>query len=245
MHKNLKSAYHPEQFQQSSPELAYFLGFLWGDGYLHKFPKTGQCTISIEILSTDMTALRPHFDRFCKWLWLPMIKKKLSQNTFSRIYSGDRAFYQYLSSLGFLNKEGSQAKALEILSEKDHPHFFRGLLDADGSIGKYKGYCVVSFTSEYDQDWSSLYQFCESIGVKPHLDKRENVRKNGKTYRHSMFWVGGESDFHKFLDAIYGSAEQDKIYLPRKYAIQQEIRRRVFLGLGGDVFNRDFKAAHQ
>ncbi len=232
----LKSNYNHEFFESPSPESAYFLGFFWGDGYLYKNPKTGGSTVSIEILSKDMKKLLKYFIMACKWNEIK-IYKKLSKNEFYRIYSGDRKFYDFLLSLGLGNKLGNYDLVLSKIPPNYHRYFYRGLLDADGSIGRYKSHCVINIASHYDQDWSSLTKFCNSLDITPKIIQTK-AKRNKAIWRNSMFVVGSQCNFFSLLDELYKNADLDGIYLPRKYNKYLEIKRRVELGINGDVTNK-------
>ena len=232
----LKAKFKEDFFNKSTPQLAYFLGFLWGDGYLYRFAKHDGTIVSIEILSSDMEKLFPYFDSACNWNHLK-IKKKLSKNEFYRIYSGDRNFYDFLSSLGFSNKSGNQNLILGKLNKEHHRYFYRGLLDSDGSIGRYKGNCIITITSRFEQDWSSLENFCKEISVPYKIKFRKILSKTAKVSQFSQFEINRKLHFFKFLDELYKDALIDGLYLPRKFHKYLDIKRFVALGISDDVKN--------
>jgi hypothetical protein len=160
------------------------------------------------------------------------IRKKLSTNDFHRIYSGDRRFYELLQSLGFDHKAGNQSLVLNYLSPDNHRHFFRGLIESDGSIGRYDGHCIVTIASHYDQNWSSLEGYAKSIGVEYRVKRVRYTTGN-----RSEFVVSSQKQFLRFLDEIYRDAAIDGVYLPRKYHKYLDVKRFITLGIPDDVTN--------
>lgn len=211
----MKSKFNENIFKKPNEEVSYFLGLLWGDGYMWK--KGRQAIISIEMLCSDLNPLSKKLKNICNWNTLKT-KKKLSKNIFLRITSNDVDFYNFLSNYGFLNKADSHDKILKFLGDKNVRYFFRGLFDADGCFSKTASGTYVIYTSEYEQNWSSLRKFCKRLKIPYRVMKRKTKRKNGKTYRFSQFSVvGGYDNSIRFLDKIYFGASKSKIYLKRKY----------------------------
>lgn len=226
----LRARFNSAALDAPTPATAYFLGFLWGDGYIYRHPAKRQSTVSIEIEADDMDSLFPHFCHICNWNVLA--RKRASSNTlFTRIYSGDPNFYARIEALGYREKAGNYQRVLEVLPAELHRFFFRGLIDADGSVGRYNAYCVLHIAGPYDQDWTSLQSFCEKLGVACRI-KRRHLTKRAS---HSVFIVSGRKAFVRLLDEIYRDINDQSPYLPRKYLIYREILHRLELGISGDV----------
>ena len=109
-------------------ELAYFLGFLWSDGYVNK--KLGN-RIMIEITEEDGTEI---FD-ILKVLADFRIYKRTRKNRKPQMsfYCSSSKICDFLASLGkYPNSTESHEKMITYIPEEYHTWFLRGYIDGDG-----------------------------------------------------------------------------------------------------------------
>jgi len=109
-------------------ELAYFLGFLWADGYV-KVPNR----IIIEIAEEDGIKLQPIFEKLTKFsIYKRCREGRKPQMTF---YYSDSNITNLLYNLGkYPHSSESHEKILTYIPEKYHIWFIRGLIDGDGNF---------------------------------------------------------------------------------------------------------------
>ncbi len=129
----------------------YFLGFVWGDGSLYRRKnRPEQYKLSIEISERDVELL----EKMSTWFDVPSYLTKRTRDTnFSDNYTAaaltihTREFCQDLLSLGLTS--GRKSESVVVPDGVMLPHFYRGLLDADGSLGVTgNGYPFVSLSTK-------------------------------------------------------------------------------------------------
>lgn len=210
----LKSKINIDLFYNiSSPEVAYFLGFFWADGYIHKF-KTGSTICSLEIKNSDYLKIKRNIFQLGQWNILKR-KRKNSKNLFCRAYSGDKTLYEFLYNHGYESKSvDSPCQIISKIPEKLKPYFYRGWLDGDGFIQcDKKSNRAFVFTSSYSQDWKALKDICENLSIKYKIIKMDI--KNRCKFSH--FRISTNKDCIKFGHFIYYNYTAYPIGLTRKY----------------------------
>jgi hypothetical protein len=125
-----------DHFDLRIPELAYLLGFLQGDGHMQKYTRN-RGRISVEIQVGDLSLLEG-FQAV-----LPVyssIHTRIRDTNFKDGYTSaiwrlyDQDVRTCLSTLGL--PYGPKSRVVEVPSEPfSEPDYFRGFLDADGSLG--------------------------------------------------------------------------------------------------------------
>lgn len=192
-------------------ETAYFLGFLWGDGYI------GDRTFGIHNIAKDVLKILPIFNKITS-IWKTAVRKTKHQNWQDSINVriSDTRICNLLSNYGY--REKSKISPSIILSNIDsslHPFWWRGYFDADGCItmniknGQGKRFTI---SSTYDQDWSCLENLLTNLEIKFSIKSRI-TKKNHKS---SCVRSTGRENIFKFFNYIYN----DKLSLfglPRKY----------------------------
>lgn len=194
-------------------ELAYFLGFLWADGYVHNNE------LRIEITDEDAQDLERIFMKIATFkIYKRKRQGRKPQTTF---YYKDKQIFDQIVSLGkYPNSIESHKKILEYIPEQYHIWFLRGLIDGDGCfyIRSYKNTVSRQFSiaSSIDFDWTSLLQKLLQLGLPCTVSTESNGSGSGSHLRCS-----NSKNIKEFIKILYN--EQDGIYLNRKYNKAKEL----------------------
>lgn len=194
----------------NSPEIAYFLGFLWADGCIYT-KKKYTYLIQIAIISEDFKYLEPILKNIGEWNYnkYKPIPIKWKEKTLAAAYS--KELVNWLYSVGYINKENPH-NVVNIIPTELRKFFWRGLFDGDGNATCTDKTKVCGIASSYNQDWTALEILCEELNVKYFIQKRD--RDKGKC---SNFGVSSRDGIIKFLSFIYDGYEIDRIGFGRKY----------------------------
>lgn len=121
-----------------SPDKAYWIGFLWGDGSI--YPERGDFKIELSIKD------KSHLEKFKKCLESTHpIKdypnyghgfcKDLKENTSSRFYISNKYIVKVLSEkYGIIKNRTDFQKIIENVPQEYYRDLIRGLIDSDGGI---------------------------------------------------------------------------------------------------------------
>ena len=179
-----------------SEEKAYWLGFLWADGY---------CKSGIDIELTD----EDHIIKLKEFLKInnKIIQRNRNNSTTFRLNCNSKKLANDLVALGFDLKDNR----INIPNIKDEllRHFIRGYFDGDGHIG-YKD----SFERA---DISGRIEFIDNLKI---ILNEYIIREELHSTHSKRIYTGVETGL-KFLKYIY---DNSNIYLNRKYAIALLVR---------------------
>lgn len=200
-----------------SEENAYWLGFLYADGYISKEARRG-----IELCLAEVD--KGHIEKFRNWICkdkpitekYTLVKGKMFKAY--RVHISNRHVRESLINLGCTPNKSLSIEFPQNIPEHLISHFVRGYVDGDGSIGIYSGKAMFDVCSGSEQFLVSLQEYFvntipEYTVVKIQKDKRSNVFKFAK---------GGSNSVISILNHLYGNAN---VYLQRKYDKYQEILR--------------------
>lgn len=188
-------------------ELAYFLGFLWADGYVHK----GE--LKIELAEEDGINIENIFKILATFsIYKRNRKGRKPQMTF---YYKDFEIFNLLVSLGkYPNSIESHEKILNYIPKEYHLWFLRGLIDGDGCFYIHdQGNTILrqfSIAASLDFDWTYLNNILQTYGLKCSIKKSETSHGNSSHIRCS-----DSNSIKNFIKILY--KELDGIYLDRKY----------------------------
>lgn len=194
-------------------ELAYFLGFLWADGYVHNNE------LRIEITDEDAQDLERIFMKIATFkIYKRKRQGRKPQTTF---YYKDKQIFDQIVSLGkYPNSVESHKKILEYIPEQYHIWFLRGLIDGDGCfyIRSYKNTVSRQFSiaSSIDFDWTSLLQKLLQLGLPCTVSTEGSGSGSGSHLR-----CTNSKNIKDFIKILYN--EQDGVYLNRKYNKAKEL----------------------
>ena len=200
-----------EQFLNiETPEVAYFLGFLWADGYIVRQE------VRLSIAEEDMNIIKPTLNKIGKWNY--NIRVRDGYKPICTAITSNKRLFDFLIDNDFKIKSGASAdKILSKIPYHLKHYFFRGLIDGDGCIDSNK----VSISSNYKQDWKYVYDLNINLGIKSYI-----YRKEQKTGSYSVIEMNGVNGL-MFCEYIYKDREKDDIGLNRKFIKYLELQNSV------------------
>lgn len=209
-----------------SPDKAYWLGFLYADGYISKGSE-----IRINLSSKD----EEHLKKFLGAIGasnskIHYSKKTISSKVFSQSYISlkDKKMCEDLKDKGCVNKKSFILTfPTEKVPENLYSHFIRGYFDGDGSI--HFTQCGQAKKPNYRISFCGTKDMLEHIRAilgkdKLSLEKRENI--------YSLS-INGNKQLEKILSFIY-EGSYDEIELTRKRQIYNNFLLQRF---GGEPTN--------
>lgn len=192
---------------------AYWLGFLYADGFIESKRKNGNQKFGVTLSIKDIR----HLEKF---------KKDLKATNGIKIYTGSgyaktNKFCKLLltsqNTVNDLIKHGCVENKTNILTfpnflEKELvSHFIRGYFDGDGSVTFNKTKQVVSVS------FVGTKEFLEGIKEYFNLDNKLYHYPNSQTYQ---LKIGGNKKPYRLLHNMYKNAN---MFLDRKYEIYKDI----------------------
>ena len=210
-------------------EKAYILGILFTDGSI-KAEANRQDQIRLELQIRDIeliNRIKQELGINGKTTFSKHKNKSGSTTESALITINSDKMAQDLAKYGIIPNKTYYTKHLPKLEEKFIPHFFRGLIDGDGSIyttktynEKYQKYYykkVIYFCSYHQSVCEDFRQM-----IAPFLSRKElpKVTKEKYTYR---FSISKQQDVKEMATLLY---KDSNIYLSRKY----ELARQIFEG---------------
>lgn len=198
-----------------TPQSAYVLGILWGDGTLHWNKLQRSYRISLTLIEDDFNDINELFARFH---FSRIKKRKASWRQCICATICHKKFAQFLKDHDFLTKsKSSPTKILEVIPNQNKHYFFRGWFDADGSNNEIKkGKYTITISGSFGQDWESLEQICEKLNVKYKI-----YRMKWKTSKYSAFSVCGYNNIMRFFTYLYNGVSMG---MSRKFKNFSNIR---------------------
>lgn len=212
--KGIKFDFHPdfqgenynlEDFKNpSTPNMAYYLGFIWGDGTLSKY------SVSSRNVKVDSIHIYETIKDLARFRVKDFQDKNLNWKPALNISLGGKSLCDYLREMDYGEKSiKSPSKILSTIPVKLHRYFWLGFLDADGCITKNN----MIFAGSYEQDWSDLEEFLKNLNCNYIITRV--VSKNGN--RSSNIAILSRYDCNRIGQYIYQDYEKNKIGLYRKY----------------------------
>lgn len=210
-HFNLKNLDLKEDFFETidSEEKAYFLGFLFADGYVEKNEICCEINIKdIDLLLTFKQLINSQRKiSYRKRTNTEMVSIKI--NSFKMV--------QDLSKYGIIPNKTKNTKHLPQIPEPFQKDFLRGLIDGDGWITKDKlGYYHLGFVSFYKTICEDFQKMCQKVA---------NITNTAKiTVKNNNFVSQFQSQklVKQLVTALY---KDSNYYLTRKYIIAEDIFR--------------------
>ena len=214
-----KYKYNKQYFKNiDTNEKAYWLGFIYADGYVSYNEQQGNYEFGIKLQKSD----QEHLKKLNKCLDgnVPVATHK--RQTFlhygyDKYYEGcSIRFYSKEMVLDLMDKGVIQNKTYDLkfptqYSDEFTWHFIRGFMDGDGHICEPNstgyGYRVGFTCISYDF-LNDLKTFFNKYGIVSHINLD---KKNGHTYK---LEIRNKESICKYFDNCYKNSE---IYLDRKY----------------------------
>ena len=208
--------YHDHLFEIiDSEEKAYWLGFIFADGYV-----SDRYDFEVSLSIKDIKQL----EKLGKFM-----NKEVKTDSFRcRIGIVNKRLVKSLNKYGVVPRKSLILKFPDNLNSEMIPHFIRGYFDGDGCI--YLGGNMTKTKSH-------------AISLLGTLDMLQNIEKHFKTnvfYSHDerhhkdchSFRVTKTKDIVKILDYMY---KDSNIYLERKYKNYCRLRQKCLKLLGSNI----------
>ena len=224
--ENSKKYYYNENYFEKidNEHKAYWLGFLYADGYIVSKRKHSSMKLGVSLSIKDkivLENLNKDLESNNKISVYKTVNGYKEGNKYCRVlYTGDKICNDLIDKGCFLNK----TLILKFPTEEQVPehlirHFIRGYIDGDGSIVTYKyknGYTTskisICGTKEFLE---GIKEFFKITHIK--LNRKKDCKVN--TYN---LTIGGNSQVKEKLDIIYNNST---IYLERKHKKYIEIKQ--------------------
>lgn len=192
-------------------EIAYYLGFLWADGFIR------DRGVQIEIQKHDGDILYNIIKSFGKFKTRTRLRKDRTVPVLN-ISVFCNYFYKFLMENDYhIKSQVSPTKILSKISEELKPYFYRGWVDGDGCF-YIKAPCVqFKLAGSYDQDWSEFESLLNRLNIRYKLKK--TITKKG--HKSSIIRITSRYDIKLLCEYLYKN--NDEIYLKRKYNKYLEI----------------------
>lgn len=213
---NQKFTYNSGVFKSiDTEESAYWLGFLFADGYVSTDPKY-RLELALAEIDYEHVATFKNFVAPDK----PLSKKVsfLQNRPFNsyKFYAINKELVIDLINHGCTPKKSSTLKFPTTVPDDLLKHFVRGYVDGDGHISIHKGKPIFQVSCGSIDFLNSLQNYFEKhvkgySVVRITKDKRSNVFSLGK---------GGRPSVTRILEHLYGSST---VHLARKYNKFREI----------------------
>lgn len=192
-----------------SEEKAYWLGFIYADGFIESKRKNASQKFGITISSID----EEHLIKLNKTLnsTYEITKIKGSgfneKGEFSRLLITSQKMVDDLKLKGVVENKSKILSYPDFLNKNLQKHFIRGYLDGDGSIY----YCSQA------KNFEISFTGTESIllGINNFFNRKNKISKNKNKDIYSLHY-GGKNNVFNILDILYKDAG---IFLDRKHAL--------------------------
>lgn len=205
-------------------EKAYWLGFLYADGYNHE----NKTCVSLKLQYDDIEILEK-FKSFLKtnapiYKWTRTTKINKIKKEYCELSICSTYLSRQLAKLGCIQGKTYALKFPDFLDKTLYNHFLRGYFDGDGCISvkdrlnrrKRNGNCM-----NYQANITGRYEFiqeCEKIISKNTNIPLGKIQKFKNNFAVSIHY-SGKYQVTKLLNYLYNNAT---IYLQRKYDIYKE-----------------------
>jgi intein/homing endonuclease len=226
-----KQTYYREDFfeKMDSPEKAYILGLIMTDGYIIK----DYSGFGIQLTKSDGYLLKKIALIIGARQGVSQIvcnaKRKSTPNTkdMVRLSVHNRRLAEDLKKLGVTRNKSKTLRYAGSVPKKYLSHFFRGLIDGDGTIGVAKNnniWCQLSSASSaFIGDLLGLalsFTLRLNTSITKYRSGKEKIIKECKMYTARV--SGGNQETIRFLRWLYD--DKRDLYLRRKYAkVQNQI----------------------
>lgn len=203
-------------------EKAYWLGFMYADGFIQNKRKYGNYKVGLSLTESD----REHLEKLKNCLesnveiktYIP--KTKYNSKPYCKLLVTSNILAEGLIKHGCVTNKTELLTFPDWLNEDLKIHFIRGYIDGDGSVCYWK--------SEKD---NKIYYGIRIIGTNEMIEGIQKFlglnlktapRWKDRDINNTQLNIGGNRQVVKLLDLIYENAN---IYLDRKYEKYLEIKR--------------------
>ena len=149
-----------------TPEVAYFLGFLWADGWLTRHTaQKKKYSLAFKIIYKDYISIQKIIKPLLNWG--KYIRKPPSRQKTCQLHFTNKQLYDFLIKNDYLIKSQASAdKILNKISQNLKKYWFRGFFDGDGHFHyiPQKEYCIC-ISGDYKQNWRFIKRLCHKLKI--------------------------------------------------------------------------------
>lgn len=190
-----------------SEEKAYWLGFLYADGYVRKRSGVGS-ELRLKLSIKDMD----HLIKFKKFISpdekTPLVYEENKNSKCYKISINSSKIVDDLINKGCINKKSSLIEFPYFLNKELTNHFIRGYFDGDGSISFSDKQICLNFVSGSENFLKKL---------KKELSNGSNCKESnlvGSSDRFKYIQFSAKDDLYKIYDYLY---KNSNVYMDRKF----------------------------
>lgn len=196
---------------------AYFLGFLYADGYNN----TDRYSVALSLQDKDRQILEKLNSLIQPTKPLQfVITKAISNSNQYRLVIANKRISQRIAELGCPKAKTFNIEFPSFMPRTLISHFVRGYFDGDGSIGKTN--CCIVATHSFCLSLTEIFK--RELEITPYLRTRHPERNHNIR----MLEISGGRQLRRFLKWLYKDAT---IYMQRKYEkFKQHIEYEAKLG---------------
>lgn len=207
------------------PDIAYLLGLIWADGHLKPVLRQNEISyfdFAHRAVEKDMIEIAPLMKRLgdipARWYAPKGTDCKRQPQIIFRCMDHD--FGRFLYDHDYhIKSQVSPTKILGHIPDYLHAAFWHGFFDGDGCLSIIrKSYTAhLSFSGTITQDWSSLTDRLDKLGVKWRKLINEVLQKSGKIHRSSVIDMSLRTDIKKVMTYLHSggvhglSRKRDKV----------------------------------
>ena len=215
-----------------TPQKAYWLGFIFADGYIAKRDRGNRIEYNLKF--SLKTSDASHLEKFASDIEsnypVHYYKSKgfavsggdREDNEEARLFITNKYMCKLLyEDYGIIPNRTSISKILEVLPESLYKYFILGLFEADGSFTKYelksgKEKGSIKFSATFGGS-EEILRFVESVLIQedilPNIERKIQQRHKGADGTWRSIRITGRNCVTKLLNWLYDSP----IHLERKY----------------------------
>ena len=220
-----KYTFNEEYFEEiDSANKAYWLGFIYADGYISSKRNQSNRVLGISLNIKD----KKHLEKFNNCLESDVeIKTYIESSGFGKGNQYCRVLYTSQKLTNDLIKYGVYEKKSNILSSPNIPEkyikdFIRGYFDGDGSIWKQDN--ATQFNIGIVGTDKLLIFIQNNLLENNIISRHYPLNKRRKNQVVSNFKFGGNNLVYKFLQYLY---ENSEMYLDRKMELYLELKEKI------------------
>lgn len=203
-----------------SPNIAYYLGFLWADGHVSKIWNS----VIIDIIQDDFLTLKKLFDTIGQYK--SYITKRKKRKTKQSMILTHKKLKEFLVENDFnIKSVASPAKIMNKIPEFLWHYFVRAWFDGDGCMYYSKNKTSrVTMGGSFLQDWSMLENILKKLKINYYIYRIKRERGNS-----SSLVISEKESILKFFNYIYPNKYDFGLY--RKYNKFILFRKKVIYNL--------------
>jgi len=198
-----KYSYNDNVFESiDNEEKAYWLGFLYADGYVRSDKRGNELKLKLGVKDKE------HLLKFKKFISnddIPVVYEEYKNSKCYKVSINSKKIVNDLIKLGCVNKK-SLTIEFPVIDNELKSHFIRGYFDGDGSISYSDKYIGLNFVSGSPKFLLEISSFFNSVGCK-----YANLVGSNENYKYIQY--NTLNDLNLLFENLYSNSN---IFLNRK-----------------------------